>query len=53
MTDMRAIAEVLPDEDMTSTAMATRGARLALTRIRGSHHSVGADEISTEVLVCC
>ncbi len=50
MADMRAIAEVLPNEDMTSTAMATRGARLALTRIRGSHHRLGADEISTEVL---
>ena len=50
MADMRAIADVLPDEDMTSTAMATRGARLALTRIRGSHHALGADEISTEVL---
>ena len=36
MADMRAFAEVFPDEDMTSTVMATRGARLALTRVCGS-----------------
>ena len=50
MADMRAVAEVFPDEDMTSTVMATRGARHALTRICGSHHGPGAREISTEVL---
>ena len=52
MADMRAIAEVLPDEDMTSTAMATRGARLALTRIRGSHRAQGPAK-SKSAPRCC
>ncbi len=50
MADMRAIAEVLPDEDITSTVMATRGARLALTRICGSNRGLGAGEVSAEIL---
>ncbi|MGO9155528.1 AAA family ATPase, partial [Mycobacterium sp.] len=50
MADMRAIAEVLPDEDITSTVIATRGARLALTRICGSNRGMGAGEVSAEIL---
>ncbi len=34
MADMRSITEVLPDLDITTAVMATRGARSVLTRIR-------------------
>ena len=50
MADMRAVAEVFPDQDIMSTVMATRGARHALTRICASNRGPGAREISTEVL---
>ena len=41
---MRAVAEI-GVENATSTIIATRGARLALTRITGSNGVIGAGEL--------
>ena len=49
IAEMRAVAEV-GAENIASTVMATRGARLALTRICGSNRGIGAGEIRAEVL---
>ena len=46
---MRAVVEV-GVENVTSTIVATRGSRLALTRITGSNGVIGAGELSAEVL---
>ena len=50
MADMRGIAEVLPDEVITPTVIATRGARLALTRICGLNRGLGPGEVTAELL---
>ena len=50
MADMRAVAEVFPHEDVTSTVIATRGSCRALTLICASNCGPGAGEISAEVL---
>jgi hypothetical protein len=50
MADMRAIAEVLPDWDITSAVMATRGARLVLTRICILSRGTDVSEVIAEVL---
>jgi hypothetical protein len=50
IADMQAIAEVVDPKNLTSTVIATRGARLALCHIRSSNRAVGPDEISAEVL---
>jgi hypothetical protein len=49
MADMRGIAEVLPDEVITPTVIATRGARLALTRISGLDRGLGPGEVTAEL----
>ena len=49
MADMRGIAEVLPDEVITPTVIATRGARLALTRICGLNRGLGPGEVTAEL----
>jgi hypothetical protein len=49
ITEMRAVAEV-GVERITSTIVATRGSRLALTRICGSTLEIGTGELSAEVL---
>ena len=49
MADMRGIAEVLPDEVITPTVVATRGARLALTRICGLNRGLGLGEVTAEL----
>ncbi len=49
IAEMRAVAEV-GVENVTSTIVATRGSRLALTRICGSNREIGAGELSAEVL---
>ena len=50
IADMRGIAEVLPDEIITPTVIATRGARLALTRICGLNRGLGPGEVTAELL---
>jgi hypothetical protein len=50
MADMRSIVEVLPDADITTAVMATRGARLVVTRIRLCSSGMEAGEVITEVL---
>ena len=50
MADMRGIAEVLPDEVITPTVIATRGARLALTRICGLNRGLVPGEVTAELL---
>jgi hypothetical protein len=50
MADMRAIAEVLPDGDITSAVMAARGARLVLTRICILSRGMEVSEVIAEVL---
>jgi hypothetical protein len=47
---MRVIAELVVPQNLTTTVIATRGARLALSHIRSSNRVVGPDEISAEVL---
>ena len=49
IAEMRAVVEV-GVENITSTIVATRGSRLALTRICGSNREIGAGELSAEVL---
>ena len=49
MADMRGIAEVLPDEVITPTVVATRGARLALARISGLDRGLGLGEVTAEL----
>jgi limonene-1,2-epoxide hydrolase len=49
VAEMRAVAE-LGAEDITSTVIATRGARLAITRICASRREIGAGEVTAEVL---
>ncbi|WP_297737441.1 BTAD domain-containing putative transcriptional regulator [Mycobacterium sp.] len=49
MANMRAVTEV-GFEGLTSTVIATRGQRLALTRIRSSVHGFEAGEISADML---
>jgi hypothetical protein len=49
MADMRGIAEVLPDEVITPTVIATRGARLAVTRISGLDRGLGLGEVTAEL----
>jgi hypothetical protein len=49
IAEMRAVVEV-GVESITSTVVATRGSRLALTRICGSNREIGAGELSAEVL---
>jgi class 3 adenylate cyclase len=49
MADMRAIAEV-GAENTKSTAIATRGERLVLTRVRSSNLNLRPEEISADVL---
>jgi hypothetical protein len=49
IAEMRAVVEV-GVENVTSTTVATRGLRLALTRITGSNGEIGAGELSAEVL---
>ncbi|MEB4211376.1 BTAD domain-containing putative transcriptional regulator [Mycobacterium sp. 94-17] len=49
MANMRAVAEV-GFEALTSAAIATRGQRLALSRIRGSVHGFEAGETSADML---
>ena len=44
MADMRSITEVFPDLDITTAIMATRGARLVLTRIRLVSSGMGFGE---------
>jgi hypothetical protein len=50
LADMKNIAEVLPDTDITSMVIATRGERLVLTRIYGSDRGPGAGEVTAELL---
>jgi len=50
IADMRSIAEVLPNGDTTSAVMATRGARLVLTRICILSRGIEASELIAEVL---
>jgi hypothetical protein len=50
IADMQAIAEIVDPKNLTSTVIATRGARLALCHIRSSNRAVGPDEITAEVL---
>jgi hypothetical protein len=50
IADMRVIAEIVVPQNLTTTVIATRGARLALSHIRSSNRVVGPDEISAEVL---
>ena len=49
IADMQAIAEI-EAVNITSTVIATRGERLALTRVRSSNQSLQPEEISAEVL---
>jgi hypothetical protein len=49
VAEMRAVVEV-GVESITSTVVAIRSSRLALTRIHGSHGEIGADELDAEVL---
>ncbi|WP_424063476.1 BTAD domain-containing putative transcriptional regulator, partial [Mycobacterium sp.] len=49
IAEMRAVAEV-GTEKFAVTVMATRGTRLALTRICGSDNGIGAHELTAEVL---
>ena len=49
IAEMRAAAEV-GFENIASTVMATRGARLALTRIRASNRGLRPEEVNIEVL---
>jgi hypothetical protein len=50
MADMRAIAEVLPDVDISSAVVATRGARLVLTRNCISRRGMEVSEVIAVVL---
>jgi hypothetical protein len=47
---MKNIAGVLPNTDITSTALATRGARLVLSHICGSDRGLGTGEVTAELL---
>jgi hypothetical protein len=49
IAEMRAVVEV-GVESITSTVVAIRGSRLALTLICGSNREIGAGEVSAEVL---
>jgi class 3 adenylate cyclase len=49
IAEMRAVVEV-GVENVTSTIVATRGLRLAVTRITGSNGEIGAGELSAEAL---
>ncbi len=50
MADMRSIPELLPNVDTTSAVMATRGARLVLTRICILRRGMEVNEVIAEVL---
>ena len=50
MADMRSIIEVMPDVDITTAVMATRGARLVLARIRLLSPVTEGGEVLVEVL---
>jgi hypothetical protein len=50
IADMRVIAEIVDPQNLTTTVIATRGARLALSHLRSSNRVVGPDEISAEAL---
>ena len=48
--NMRAVAEWAEPGDITSVSIATRGERLALTRIRSANHDLSRAEYSAELL---
>jgi hypothetical protein len=50
LADVRAIAEVVGNQDTTSTVIATRGDRLALTRVRSLNSELDGGEVTAEVL---